>query len=281
MTAISAYSVRSARQFDGSFPKLAERLWRKSEDGRERDDEICASSNQSVGLRPLVQADNTLRRSPIFAQLSDVDIAWLNARCLWRRVRAGEFLPDESTDGCALSIVTNGRVRAVRMVNGREIILRDIAVGEYFGELSAIDGRPGPSQIVAITDAILARMPSKIFREAVHQFPRFCDQVLLNLAEQIRSMNDRFSEQISLTARERLCVELLRLSRRTANDRIAVSPPPSHAELAARIGGLRETVTKLLIALERDGLISRSRSAIALIDVPRLRMIAAPQKGAA
>jgi CRP/FNR family transcriptional regulator, cyclic AMP receptor protein len=115
----------------------------------------------------------------------------------------------------------------------------------------------------------------------VHQFPRFCDQVLVNLAEQIRSMNDRFSEQISLTARERLCVELLRLSRRTANDRIAVSPPPSHAELGARIGGLRETVTKLLIALERDGLISRSRSAIALIDVPRLRMIAASQKGAA
>jgi CRP/FNR family transcriptional regulator, cyclic AMP receptor protein len=275
-----AYSVRAARQFDGSFSELAERRWRKPEDWREFGGEICASSNQSVGLRSLLQG-GTLRRSPIFAHLSDLDIAWLNARCLWRKIRAGELLPDESADGCALSIVTNGRVRAVRMVNGREIILRDIEEGEYFGELSAIDGRPGPSQIVAITDAIVARMPSKIFRETVHRSPRFCDQVLMNLTEQIRSMNDRFSEQISLTARERLCVELLRLSRRTANDRIAVSPPPSHAELAARIGGFRETVTKLLIALERDGLISRSRSAIGLIDVPRLRMIAAPQKGAA
>jgi CRP/FNR family transcriptional regulator, cyclic AMP receptor protein len=274
------YSVRAARQFDGSFSELAEPLSRKSEDWRDGGD-ICASSNQSAGLRSLPQAGNTLSRSPIFANLSDQDIAWLNTRCLWRRIRAGEFLPNESTDGSALSIVTNGRVRAVRMLNGREIILRDIEEGEYFGELSAIDGRPGRSQIVAITDAIVARMPSKIFRETLHRSPLFCDQVLMNLAEQIRSMNDRFSEQISLTARERLCVELLRLSRRTANDRIAVSPPPSHAELAARIGGLRETVTKLLIALERDGVISRSRSAIALVDVPRLRMIASPQNGEA
>ena len=268
MTTISHHSVRADPQYDSPFLELAERLWSKPEDS--------APSKQSVGQRSLLQAVNTLCRSPIFAQLSDVDIARLNARCVWRRVRAGEFFPDESTNDCALSIVTNGRVRAVRMVNGREIILRDIAEGEYFGELSAIDGRGGSAQIVAITDAIVARMPSKVFRETIYRYPPVCDQVLSGLAEQIRSMSDRFSEQISLTARERLCVELLRLSRWTVKDRIAVSPPPSHAELAARIGGLRETVTKLLIVLERDGLISRSRTAIALIDVPRLRMIAAP-----
>src|SRR5262249_17408500 len=158
---------------------------------------------------------------------------------------------------------------AVRMINGREIFLRDIEEGEYFGELSAIDSRPGSAQIVAITDASVARMPSRVFRAIIHQYPHVCDQLLSDLADQIRYMNDRLSEQISLTARERLCAELLRLSRRTVRDRIALSPPPSHAELATRIGGLRETVTKLLIALERDRLISRSRSAIALIDVPR------------
>jgi len=281
MTAISAFSVHAARQVDGSSSKLADRLWRKPEDRPTGGVEVCLLSNQSGWLPSVHQAGNTLPRSSIFAQLNEADAAWLSARCLWRKVRAGEYLPDQPTDGWALSIVTSGRVRAVRMTNGREIIMRDIEEGEYFGELSAIDGRPGPSDIVAITDAIVARMPSKIFREAVHQFPRFCDQVLASLAEQIRSMNDRFSEQISLTARERLCVELLRLSRRTAKDRIAVSPPPSHAELAARIGGIRETVTKQLVALERDGLISRSRGAIVLIDVPRLRMIAASQEGAA
>jgi CRP/FNR family transcriptional regulator, cyclic AMP receptor protein len=272
MTANSAYAICPDRQSEGLPPGLHKHL----HEGR-----IRAPLTPSVQLRPLIQAVNTLRRSPLFEHLSDEDIARLNARCLWRRIRAGEFFPGEPSEDCVLSVLINGRVRAVKMMNGREIILRDIEEGEYFEELSAIDGRPGSTQIVAITDAIVARMPAKLFRETLHQFPRFCDQVLRNLAEQIRSMNDRLSEQISLTARERLCVELLRLARRTAKGRIAVSPPPSHAELAARIGGLRETVTRLLITLEREGLISRSRSAIALLDVPRLEMIAVLEKGAA
>jgi CRP/FNR family cyclic AMP-dependent transcriptional regulator len=228
---------------------------------------------QSVGV-PLIHAVNTLARSPLFLGLDDEDIARLNARCLWRRVRAGEFLLDEPADGYALSVVTNGRVRAVRMINGREIILGDIDEGEYFGELTAIDGKPGPAQIVAITDAMVARMPSHAFREAIYQYASVCDHVLADLAERLRALNDRLSEQISLSNRERLCVELLRLSRQTANGRIAVSPPPSHFEFAARIGGCRETVTKLMNAFEREGLISRSRTAIALTDVPRLRVIA-------
>jgi hypothetical protein len=146
-----AYSVRAARQFDGSFSELAERRWRKPEDWREFGGEICASSNQSVGLRSLLQG-GTLRRSPIFAHLSDLDIAWLNARCLWRKIRAGELLPDESADGCALSIVTNGRVRAVRMVNGREsscVTLRKANTSESFRQLTADPGhrRSSPLQM--------------------------------------------------------------------------------------------------------------------------------------
>ncbi len=281
MTANSAYAICPDRQSERCLSHHLDRIWRKQEDNNEGGGEICPSSPQDIRPRPLIHAVNTLRRSPLFEHLSDEDIARLNARCLWRRIRAGEFFPGEPADDCVLSVLINGRVRAVQMMNGREIILRDIEEGEYFGELSAIDGRPGPAQIVAITDAIVARMPSKLFRETVHQFPRFCDQVLMNLADQIRSMNDRFSEQISLTARERLCVELLRLARRTVKDRIAVTPPPSHSEFAARIGGLRETVTRLLIALEREGLILRSRSAIALIDIQRLRMIAGLKKDAA
>ena len=271
MTANPAYADYSRQHSSNPRLDLTKRFWREQEDTPESGGEICASSSRSF-----VQAVNTLRLCPLFAQLSDEDIARLNARCQWRRIRAGEFLLDESTDCSALSIVTNGRVRAVRMISGREIILRDIEEGGYFGGLTAVDDRPGLAQILSVTDAVVARMPSKIFRQVMYQYPSVCDRVLAGLAKLVRSMSDRFSEQITLSTRERLCVELLRLSRRTAKDRVAVSPPPTHVELAARIGGCRETITKLLIALEYDGLILRSRTAIALIDVPRLRTIAAP-----
>ena len=55
----------------------------------------------------------------------------------------------------------------------------------------------------------------------------------------------------------------------------SISPPPTHAELAARISTHREAVTKLLNAIEREGVISRTRAAIDLLKVERLHEIVA------
>jgi DNA-binding GntR family transcriptional regulator len=61
---------------------------------------------------------------------------------------------------------------------------------------------------------------------------------------------------------------------------MVVSPPPTHAELAARVSGHREAVTRELGALERAGLIERRRGAIVLADAPRLhRMVEAAAQG--
>src|SRR5579872_4746570 len=106
----------------------------------ETDDEICEGRRQEQALKQATRpaparlagsrlpfrAVNTLACSSLFALLSSEDIARLNVRCVWRRVRAGEYLPDEAADGYALSVATNGRFRALRICNGREIIMRDI-----------------------------------------------------------------------------------------------------------------------------------------------------------
>lgn len=64
----------------------------------------------------------------------------------------------------------------------------------------------------------------------------------------------------------RLCAELLRLARPASSDgALAISPPPTHAELAARVGSRREAVTRALRQLEQDELLGRRRGAIVLL----------------
>jgi len=65
---------------------------------------------------------------------------------------------------------------------------------------------------------------------------------------------------------------LLRLSRFDPDSqrRGLVSPPPGHAELAARVSTRREMVTRELKALERAGLLARLPGAIVITDVPAL-----------
>jgi CRP-like cAMP-binding protein len=121
----------------------------------------------------------------------------------------------------------------------------------------------------------LACLPATAFRRAIHEHPQVCDQVLTILVGQIRMLANRARENAGLTVRHRLLAELLRLARPVAStpDAAAVSPPPTHAELAARISTHREAITRELSALSRAGLIGRRRGALVLLDAARLRQM--------
>jgi CRP/FNR family cyclic AMP-dependent transcriptional regulator len=217
----------------------------------------------------------SLGLAPLFASLGPEEVRALDSRCTWRSVSAGQWVIDDQAEGTEVFFVIGGHARVVIGTTGREIILGDILDGEYFGEYSAIDGRPRSAGILAMTDAVVARMSATVFRETIHRYPAVCDQVLVKLVAGIRALNNRAHEQAHFDAHERLCAELLRLSRTNAEGRVVVSPPPTHAELAARISSHRELVTKMLNALEREGAISRTRGAIALTNPARLRRIVA------
>ena len=223
----------------------------------------------------MARGSESLARSPLFASVGAQDLSALDTRCVWRKVNAGEWVIDDRSEGTDIFFVLSGHARVVMGASGREIILHDIRDGEYFGELSAIDGRPRSAGILAITDTVVARMSAAVFREVIHLYPGVRDNILMKLVAVIRALDDRASEHANFDVRERLCAELLRLARTTADGRVIVSPPPTHAELAARISTGREAVTKLLNALEREGVISRARGAIALTNADRLRRIVA------
>ncbi len=213
----------------------------------------------------------TLAKVAIFAALPAEDVRALDARCIWRRAAGGEWVLDYQSDGEDVYFVFSGLARVVIVSAGREMILRDIREGEFFGHYSAIDGKPRSAAIVAVTDCVVARMPAAVLWEAIHRYPSVREYMLKDLVADIRTANQRAHEQANYDVRKRLCAELIRLSRTTGEGRVVVSPPPTHAEFAARISTHREAVTKTLSALEREGMISRTPSAIVLADAARLR----------
>jgi CRP-like cAMP-binding protein len=178
---------------------------------------------------------------------------------------------DASSD---VFFIVSGTVRVkLQSVSGREVLLREINAGEFFGELAAIDNQPRSAGILAVTDVTVARMPASVFREAVNAHPDVCNQLLALMAGQIRTLANRVNEFTTLDGRYRLYAELLRLSRAEPGkpSRAIISPPPLQAELAARISIRREAVGRELKALERAGLIERRRGALVLTDTARLR----------
>jgi len=218
----------------------------------------------------------TLARIGLFRSLDAASVALLDRQCSWRRASRNQWIvhfQDESTD---VFFVLTGTVRVkIQSVSGREVLLREINAGEFFGELAAIDNQPRSAGIIAVTDVTVARMPATVFRTAVHANPDVCDQLLALLAGQIRILANRVNEFTTLDARHRIYAELLRLSRPKPGNpnRAVVSPPPVHAEIAGRVSIRREAVSRELKALERAGLIERRQGALVLTDTDRLRQL--------
>ena len=215
----------------------------------------------------MIRQSETLARFALFRSLEPELIHRLDSQCIWRRAKANEWVLDYEEESVDLFFVAFGRLRVtIRPISGSEIILRDIRDGEFFGELAALDGRPRSAGVMAMTDSVIARMTPAMFRDTVHRHPDVCDQLLALLASQVRMLASRVREFSTFDVRHRIYSELLRLAHAQPHgEEMKIAPPPTHAEIAARVSTHREAVTRELKNLERAGLIARRRGAIVLL----------------
>lgn len=217
-----------------------------------------------------------IRKIPLFSGLGDGDARRLSVHCAWRTVAENELIIDYEDETAEVLFVVDGRVRILlRTAAGREVILDDMQGGKYFGEMAAIDGMPRSANVTALDKTRICAMPDQVFRDACTTIPSVGLSVMKVLAARVRTLNQRLSEYAFLTARQRLCAELLRLSRPRmgSNTQRIVSPPPLQRELADRISTQREVVTREIAGLARKGIVEKTRGGLVLLDPEQLNSI--------
>jgi len=219
-----------------------------------------------------------LKQFPITSGMTDSQIEIFSQLCSWRSYEAGELIIDHLEPSNDVRFIASGSVRiVVRMVEGREVIFNDFSSGQFFGELSAIDNGIRSANVSAINRTRLCIMPQQAFERLCKEVPDVGWKVMQHLVALVRTLSDRLSEFTFLKAKHRLYAELLRLSRvREANrEQRIISPAPPQAEIADRISSRREIVSREMKDLERQGLLSRERGGLVIIDPDRLGKLAA------
>ena len=181
---------------------------------------------------------------------------------------------DESND---VYFVIGGKVRATLFSRvGKEVAFRDMGAGEMFGDLSAIDGRPRCANVITLEESVVLNMSSTAFQEVLRGHSEVAFAVLRGLTELVRHLSDRVVEFSTLGVNNRIHAELLRLAREypQEGDRVEITQPPTHADIANRVSTRREAVTKELSRLSDAGLIERRGKSLVVCDLARLeRMI--------
>ncbi|RBP07400.1 CRP-like cAMP-binding protein [Roseiarcus fermentans] len=196
----------------------------------------------------------------------------LDRQCIWLRTTAGAWILDQSATDRDVFFILSGQLRAVYNNARQDLIFNDMNAGSIFGEMAAIDGAPRAASVFAIVDSLVAKMPANLFVETMFNNRPLCEAVVKTLIQRLRAMSSRVSELGALNVRCRVHAELLRLARRDRDDprRAIIVTPPNQSELAARINTRRETVSREINAMERNGLIERRRGAIVITDVLKL-----------
>ncbi len=193
----------------------------------------------------------------------------LEERCTWRRYEAGEPIFDRDSPSRGVLFVVEGAVSVINSSpSGREIAYATVYAGQYFGELSAIDGKSRSATVVALKPCLLAEVAARVFVELLLAHPEIAMIVLQRLADIIRICDDRIMDVTTMGANQRVYLELLREAKPNpaADDAWTIHPMPTHAQIASRASTTRETVARVLNRLVKDGLVRRKGKTLHIND---------------
>jgi CRP/FNR family cyclic AMP-dependent transcriptional regulator len=215
-----------------------------------------------------------LKATQLFSALNEAELAALAQRTMIRRFAAGELLFAESEPCNGLYVVAAGRVRIYKTSpGGREQVLTIEGPGSSIAELPVFDGGPYPASAMAVEESQLLFLSRDDFRTCCLEHPEVALKVLQIVGTRLRRLVGIIEELSFTSLRQRLAAWLLReaQSRGRPNQHGIVFPLEiTHQELAARIGTVRELVSRNLARLQAQGLIHIKGREITILDLEAL-----------
>lgn len=229
---------------------------------------------QLTAMPAIAQCLDTLRRVPIFADLSAAELKFLGERAVPRNYAAQELVFSEG-DACAgLFIVESGRIRIFKSsAGGREQVLAIEGPGSSVAELPVFDGGNYPASVAAMDQARLYFISKQDFHSLCLVHPQVPLKVLKVVGGRLRQLVGIIEELSFTTVRGRLISVLLRLAKsgKRTEQGIQIQLPPSNQELAAQIGTVRELVSRNLSRLQAEELIRMEAKTVTIPDLRRLQ----------
>jgi uncharacterized membrane protein len=144
-----------------------------------------------------------LRSVPLFASLDDAAATELRELLSTRSVPQNTRLFRQGDKGDAMYLIESGRVRiSIRDDDKNEVILAELAQGDFFGEMAIIDGRQRSADARVIEDANFAVLSRDAFLAFVRTNPDVALEMLAALTDRLRRTDDLLRSRVSRNAND-------------------------------------------------------------------------------
>jgi CRP-like cAMP-binding protein len=188
--------------------------------------------------------------------------------------QAGGLLFADGDECQGSFIVLEGQVKVFKYAEtGREQIMGMLGPGEYLAGVPAFDGRRYSANAVALDSLQVLFLPRESFLELLRRDPTLSFNLLTIFSHHLR----RFAQLIETVSLKevsgRIATYLLLLSHQAGNSEV-VELAITKAQLAAFIGTVPETLSRVLQKMGRDGLLKLDGNTITILDFQELTALA-------
>lgn len=125
---------------------------------------------------------DALAKVPLFSGLSRRHLGMIARHADEVKLDAGKVLARQGEHGLEFLLLVDGSARVER--NGK--LITRLGAGNFFGEMSLIDGKPRTATVIAETPAVLLVVHRRVFGHLLDTVPGLQKKVLLTLCERLR-----------------------------------------------------------------------------------------------
>ncbi len=210
-----------------------------------------------------------LRQVDVFSQASPEDIQAIANLGFQRAVEEASYFFHQADPANHLFVLLSGRAKLIKLSpDGQQTNLRTLHPHQLFGAIGAVTPEATyPASAQALQDSAALCIPSIAFAGLLRDRPGLSFGIMQLMTGYIQEMQERYHELATERVQQRIARVLLRLaaqSGRKMTSGVLIDLPFSRQDLAEMAGTTLYTVSRVLSALEKQGLISSGRERVTI-----------------
>jgi CRP/FNR family cyclic AMP-dependent transcriptional regulator len=202
---------------------------------------------------------DTLAAVSLFAGLRQPELEALAQRMRPRRYKENEALFHRDDPGAAMYVILSGRVKIHNEgADGTDIIITVLKAGDFFGEMSLLDGSDRSADATTMEPTELLMLTRGDLEATIERNPRIAMNMMASLVARIRNSNVSIESLSALDVKGRVARKLLDLAEQHGekiDGGTRINARLTQSELAALVGASRESVNKEIGKFRKRGIV--------------------------
>lgn len=210
--------------------------------------------------------ESLLTALPPFSRLDRSQIREILDLASSHRYEEGVAVFGESLPAERFFLLLDGTIRVVRTTpSGEQIIMLHIVPGQLFGIAPALGRDTYPATAIAAAESLALSWPVRHWADFTNRYDGFATETYRTVSARLGEMQSRITELATQHVEQRVAAALLRMvkqsGRKVANG-IEIDFPITRQNISEMTGTTLHTVSRLLSAWEKQGIIESARKHI-------------------